>query len=52
MPDEGETLLAAGAMAARAGSHTVEVASSHVAFISRPEETVELILAAVAGTEG
>jgi pimeloyl-ACP methyl ester carboxylesterase len=41
--------VAERAMAARAGSHTVEVASSHVAFISHPDETVDLILAAVQG---
>lgn len=42
--------VAERAMAARAGAHTVEVESSHVAFISHPDETVELILAAVAGS--
>jgi pimeloyl-ACP methyl ester carboxylesterase len=42
--------VAERAMAARAGSHTVEVASSHVAFISHPDETMELILAAIAGS--
>jgi pimeloyl-ACP methyl ester carboxylesterase len=34
------------AMAARAGAHTVEVASSHVAMISHPDEVTELIIAA------
>ena len=34
------------AMAARAGAHTVEVASSHVAMISHPQEVTELITAA------
>jgi pimeloyl-ACP methyl ester carboxylesterase len=34
------------AMAARAGAHTVEIASSHVAMISHPAEVVDLILAA------
>jgi pimeloyl-ACP methyl ester carboxylesterase len=34
------------AMAARAGAHTVEIASSHVAMISHPAECTELILAA------
>lgn len=47
--DEAIPPVAERAMAARAGAHTVEVASSHVAFISHPAETVELILAAVAG---
>ena len=42
--------VAERAMAARAGSHTVEVDSSHVAFISHVDETVELILAAVNGS--
>lgn len=42
--------VAERAMAARAGSTTVEIASSHVAFISHPDETVELILAAVNAT--
>jgi pimeloyl-ACP methyl ester carboxylesterase len=42
--------VAERAMAARMGAHTVEIASSHVAFISHPDETVELILAAVQGT--
>jgi pimeloyl-ACP methyl ester carboxylesterase len=37
------------AMAARAGAHTVEVDSSHVAMISHPEETLRLILAAAGG---
>lgn len=37
------------AMAVRAGARTIEVASSHVAMISHPEETVDLILAACAG---
>lgn len=37
------------AMAKRAGAHTVEVASSHVAMISKPAETIELIAAAAAG---
>jgi pimeloyl-ACP methyl ester carboxylesterase len=37
------------AMAARAGAHTVEVASSHVAMISHADEVTELIIAA-AGT--
>jgi pimeloyl-ACP methyl ester carboxylesterase len=34
------------AMAARAGAHTVEIASSHFAMISHPDEVVELIVAA------
>lgn len=34
------------AMAARAGAHTVEVPSSHVAMISHPEEVADLIVAA------
>jgi pimeloyl-ACP methyl ester carboxylesterase len=34
------------AMAARAGAHTVEVASSHVAMISHPREVTELIVTA------
>jgi pimeloyl-ACP methyl ester carboxylesterase len=34
------------AMAARAGARTVEVASSHVAMISHPQEVTELIVAA------
>jgi pimeloyl-ACP methyl ester carboxylesterase len=34
------------AMAARAGAHTVEVASSHVAMISHPHEVTDLIVAA------
>jgi pimeloyl-ACP methyl ester carboxylesterase len=34
------------AMAARAGAHTVEVASSHVAMISHPREVTDLIIAA------
>ena len=38
------------AMAARAGAHTVEISSSHVAFISHPQETTDLILAAVQGS--
>ncbi|MHA3704672.1 alpha/beta fold hydrolase [Jatrophihabitans sp. YIM 134969] len=38
------------AMAARAGATTVEVDSSHVAFISHPDETVDLIVAAVEGS--
>ncbi|GAA4355989.1 alpha/beta hydrolase [Angustibacter luteus] len=42
--------VAERAMAARAGAHTVEISSSHVAFISHVDETVELILAAVEGT--
>lgn len=42
--------VAERAMAARAGSHTVEVDSSHVAFISHPQETVDLIVAAVQGS--
>jgi pimeloyl-ACP methyl ester carboxylesterase len=42
--------VAERAMAARAGATTVEIASSHVAFISHPKETVDLILAAVQGT--
>jgi pimeloyl-ACP methyl ester carboxylesterase len=42
--------VAERAMAARAGAHTVEVESSHVAFVSHPDETVELILAAVEGS--
>jgi pimeloyl-ACP methyl ester carboxylesterase len=42
--------VAERAMAARAGAHTVEVSSSHVAFISHPQETIDLILAAVQGS--
>ena len=42
--------VAERAMAARAGATTVEVDSSHVAFISHPDETVDLIVAAVKGT--
>ncbi len=42
--------VAERAMAARAGSETVEVDSSHVAFISHPDETVDLIVAAVKGS--
>jgi pimeloyl-ACP methyl ester carboxylesterase len=34
------------AMAARAGAHTIELASSHVAMISHPREVTELIVAA------
>lgn len=34
------------AMAARAGAHTVEIASSHVAMISHPDEVADLIVAA------
>jgi pimeloyl-ACP methyl ester carboxylesterase len=41
--------VAERAMAKRAGAHTVEIESSHVAFISHPQETVDLILAAVEG---
>jgi pimeloyl-ACP methyl ester carboxylesterase len=37
------------AMAKRAGAHTVEATSSHVAMISKPAETVELIVAAAGG---
>jgi pimeloyl-ACP methyl ester carboxylesterase len=37
------------AMAARAGARTVEVASSHVAIISHPQEVTELIVAAAEG---
>jgi pimeloyl-ACP methyl ester carboxylesterase len=32
------------AMAARAGAHTVEVPSSHVAMISHPREVAGLVL--------
>ena len=39
-----------GWLAARAGSVTVEIDSSHVAFISHPDETVDLIVAAVKGS--
>ena len=42
--------VAERAMAKRAGATTVEVDSSHVAFISHPDETVDLIVAAVEGT--
>ncbi len=42
--------VAERAMAARAGAHTVEISSSHVAFISHPQETTDLILAAVQGS--
>lgn len=34
------------AMAARAGAHTTEVSASHVAMISQPKATLDLILAA------
>jgi len=34
------------AMAARAGAHTVEIASSHVAMISHPQEVADLIVSA------
>jgi pimeloyl-ACP methyl ester carboxylesterase len=37
------------AMAARAGAHTIEVASSHVAMISHPAESIDLIVAAAGG---
>jgi pimeloyl-ACP methyl ester carboxylesterase len=37
------------AMAARAGAHTIEIASSHVAMISHPTESVDLIVAAAGG---
>lgn len=40
------------AMAARAGAETVEVASSHVAMISHPQETTDLIVAATEATTG
>jgi pimeloyl-ACP methyl ester carboxylesterase len=39
------------AMAARAGAHTVEVASSHVAMISHAPEVVDLIAAAADAAE-
>jgi pimeloyl-ACP methyl ester carboxylesterase len=42
--------VAERAMAARAGASTVEIDSSHVAFISHPKETVDLIVSAVEGT--
>jgi pimeloyl-ACP methyl ester carboxylesterase len=42
--------VAERAMASRAGAQTIEVDSSHVAFISHPQETVDLILAAVEGS--
>lgn len=42
--------VAERATAARAGAHTVEISSSHVAFISHPQETTDLILAAVQGS--
>ena len=42
--------VAERAMATRAGAHTVEISSSHVAFISHPQETTDLILAAAAGS--
>jgi len=41
----GQALWSAS-VAARAGAHTVEVASSHVAMISHPHEVTELIIAA------
>ncbi|MEV7043616.1 alpha/beta hydrolase [Amycolatopsis sp. NPDC051061] len=41
IPPEAERV-----MAKRAGAHTVEVAASHVAMISKPAETIELIVAA------
>lgn len=37
------------AMAARAGAHTIEIASSHVAMISHPSESIDLIVAAAGG---
>ena len=33
-------------MAARAGSTTVEITSSHVAMVSHPHEVTQLVLAA------
>jgi pimeloyl-ACP methyl ester carboxylesterase len=39
--------VAERAMAARARAHTVEIESSHVAFISHPKDTIDLILTAV-----
>ena len=48
-PGQRDPPVAERAMAARAGSTTVEVDSSHVAFISHVDETVDLILAAVEG---
>jgi pimeloyl-ACP methyl ester carboxylesterase len=44
IPPEAERV-----MAKRAGAHTVEVASSHVAMISKPAETIDLIVAATGG---
>ncbi len=41
IPPEAERV-----MATRAGAHTIEVASSHVAMISYPVETADLIIAA------
>jgi hypothetical protein len=38
------------AMVARAGAETVEIASSHVAMISHPKETADLILSAIKAT--
>ncbi|TDV36038.1 pimeloyl-ACP methyl ester carboxylesterase [Actinophytocola oryzae] len=37
------------AMAKRAGAHTVEVTASHVAMISKPAETIDLIVTASGG---
>ena len=44
IPPEAERV-----MAKRAGARTVEVASSHVAMISKPAETIELIVSAARG---
>ena len=37
-------------MAARAGSHTVEIDASHASLVSRPEAVTELILSAIRST--
>ncbi|MGX7678859.1 alpha/beta fold hydrolase [Jatrophihabitans sp. DSM 45814] len=48
--DEAIPPIAERAMAARSGAKTVEITSSHVAMISHPSETIDLILAAIAAT--
>jgi hypothetical protein len=37
-------------MAARAGAHTIEIDSCHVAIISHSQDTADLILAAITGS--
>jgi hypothetical protein len=44
IPPEAES-----AMAARAGAMTIEVPSSHVAMMSHPQETTDLIVTAARG---